>query len=194
MSHYDFLRERAAAIHILRRIDAGEATAIDEVRPFLHQVDARSKDQEDAAAQRLSARERRARTGRKQSGKFDVEPRMLDGTDHGNTGIILARNEKLRLVWRGGSKYFAGIGRQAYAPAGMEVLGYGGRTSVSITESQFKERRGGWRLSKPLIMEFASGVDKHFGAGAAAAIVQAGLKGTLDLSELPASPGADTNE
>lgn len=184
MSYFDFLRERTDAIAILRRIDAGELNATAEIRSFLRRVDARCKAEEDAHSQRTAARERRAKIGRKQSGKFDIEPRVLDGTDHGNTGIILARNEKLRLVWRSGAMYFSGVGRQAYAAADLEVLGYGGRIPVSITESQFKSRRGGWRLSKALIMEFASSIDKHFGAGTAAAIAQAGLKTTLDLSEL----------
>lgn len=51
----------------------------------------------------------------------EIAPQHDAGMDWSGRGRILVRTSKRRLVWRGGRRYFGGIGRRAYAAAELQV-------------------------------------------------------------------------
>ncbi len=86
----------------------------------------------------------------------EIAPRHEHGVDYGRDGTVLARFGDLRLVWRGGGKYWSGLQGNRYAPAALVVLE--GRT----TKHRIHE---GGRLSKKLIaqMHVWNKLEKAFG-------------------------------
>lgn len=175
----DYLKDRKEALAMLRRIDDGDDSVLEAIRPFLKRIDARDSEEDARIAAKADAKRRRQSGGRMNSGNFEVEPRMMDGVDYGATGLVLARCGGIRLVWRSGSKYYSGIGVWRYAPACLEVMKPGNRTGTDITD---------WRgdgkkrfLTKKIIMDHAASIDAHLGAGAAAAVAAGGLKATVVL-------------
>lgn len=150
------------AVRILRRILAGEEKAWIEGEALVKAIDERDekfkKEQEELQAKR----DKRAKSGRMNSGKFEIAPRVEGGVDYSAAGIVLARKGELRLVWRSGGSYFSGRGRTAYAPAELEVLGLD-RTSTSLTNHFNKGKAQ--RLTPALIRQYRAQIDKYFGPG-----------------------------
>jgi hypothetical protein len=54
----------------------------------------------------------------------EIAPQHEDGVDWSGRGRVLVRTSKRRLVWRGGRRYFGGIGRRSYAPAELQVIAF----------------------------------------------------------------------
>lgn len=156
----------AKAISILRRILAGEKKAWVEGEKLIAQVD----EAQDIAKKKEEAREasraKREKSGRKNSGKFEIAPRYERGCDHGAEGLVLARNDTTRLIWRSGSTYFSGIGSRGYAPAELELQIDGQAMSKRITNN-FDDRQNVQRLTSNLIVRHGAAIDKIFGSGAA---------------------------
>lgn len=185
MSLSDYLKERAVALGILRRLDAGDASAMEEVRPLLKKIDDRERVHQEEESQRVAKKERRQKSGRLNSGAFEVAPRVERGVDFGAKGLVLARKGTVRLVWRyAHTAYLNRLNGSVAASPSLEVLTEGGSLPKDITDSYRNTRRGGWRLSRNLIMEYASQIDSFFGAGVAAQVSE--LKGTVVVEDNPA--------
>lgn len=176
MSHFDYLRDARSAIALLRRLDAGDEAAYKEIEPLIKRIDERDGKRRVTEEAKQAARVKRSTSGRKNSGAFEIAPASEAGVDYGATGLILLRKGPVRLVWRSGSKYFSGIGRQAYAPADLDIMtppvGKHGRWVCEDLTKHHKsklegERVGIVRLTKALVLSHRQRIDEVFGPGAA---------------------------
>jgi len=175
------------AIALLRRMAKSTSrpdVARAEARELLADIDKANAEFRSQRKDAQERREKRAKGGRKGSGKFEIAPANEGGCNHGATGIVLMRKGALRLVWRSGSKYFSGIGSQSYAPADLEILVPRETVPERVTEFHARSLRGEKvtaRLTGALILEHREQIDAAFGKGTAAQAAE--LKGTVLLPE-----------
>lgn len=170
-------------INLLRRVNNGDETVLKEIDALLNYIDEEDAKLKEKEAKRKEALELKKTRGRKNSGAFEIAPRYENGVDYGNTGIVLLKNERCRLVWRSGSQYFAGIGCVAYAPSELVILmpPDGMTRNVKVTD-HFKDRGSKkYRLSSKLVLQYKEKIDKIFGEGSTEKA--AALKQTVILSK-----------
>jgi len=84
------------------------------------------------------------------------------GVDPGNDRLVLLRVGKKELSWNKGSKYFAGIGMQAYAQTSLTYETYTKRDDCADRVLGDEWHEGG-RLSKKLLATFDARIRERFG-------------------------------
>ncbi len=186
MRDYQWLKDAAIGIDLLRRIESGDEAAFKEINPLLARIDKRATDgvaAESAAAQR---RAKRLKSDRKLSGKFQIAPACENGVDHSASGIVLLQHsDGHRLVWRSGGYYTSGQSRN-YAPADLEIFRPKRKMQPCmpkhLTNNLNNSRSEESRLSKRLVLKYRDEIDAIFGEGAAERA--AGLTGTIVVGEL----------
>ncbi len=173
------------SIELLRRVNSGDETVLKEIEEFLRQHDELEQRHKDAIQKKVIRIQKAKTTGRLNSGAFEVAHAVEAGVDHGAKGVVLAKNDQYRLVWRGGSEYWSGIGSFRYAPAELEILRYPDknnhlqeRTPIKITDNFLKSKQEReTRLSKKLILKYKQQIDQYFGEGTAEKV--SSLKATV---------------
>jgi hypothetical protein len=168
------MREGDEAIKILKRIYDGEDPPMLEIGSLLKTRREREEESVLAKSTKEAERERRKKIGRANSGNFVVAPRVENGCDYSNVGLVLAVMGDYRLVWRYAGKHW-----------GDQLVGYVGHPA-SLALHQDRERLGkdihqGGRLTATLIMENQAAIDAVFGSGAAARISK--LDKTVDFDK-----------
>jgi hypothetical protein len=82
----------------------------------------------------------------------EIAPQVERGCDHSNTGIVLVRFGKFKLVWRKGGGVWNGIGMgRRYAPCSLQVLGAGTGLGGGMGEDIFEGGRLGMYRIAPEI-------------------------------------------
>lgn len=184
-SHLSHLqREHATAIRLLTAINEGEDGVMPEIHAFLKLVKDRCAAEAMTKAGQEARHEKRKSGGRKASGLFEIAPRVEGGTDFGADGLVLARKDNLRLVWRSGSKFWADMMTgYVYTPGELLIMAVPqGRTrpeTQNLTDNHRSPNTPDTRLTRKLLERHAAAIDGAFGAGTAAAV--AGLKQTIVL-------------
>lgn len=87
------------------------------------------------------------------NGRFvqqEIAPQHDDGVDWSGRGKILVRTAQRRLVWRGGRRYFGGIGIRAYAPAALQVIAFP-EYARNMADFSSRELFEGGRLTRPRV-------------------------------------------
>lgn len=182
-------REHTTAIRLLTAINEGDDSVMPEIYTFLKTVKARQEAEALATSGKQVRQEKRKKGGRKNSGAFEIAPRYEGGCDYSSSGLVLARNGDLRLVWRSGAKFWADqMTGYTYTPGDLEVLNAKGRTSAHITNNHRSPGTKDTRLSKALILRYAEKIDALFGPGTAEKV--APLKATLLLDSTTPPPEA----
>lgn len=179
-------REHTEAIRLLTCINEGDDSVMPAIHTFLKQVKARQEAEALAVSGRQVRQERRKKGGRKNSGAFEIAPRLEGGCDYTSTGLVLARKGSERLVWRSGGKFWADqMTGYTYTPGNLEVLDARGRISAYLTNNHRSPGSPDTRLSRKLIERHAEKIDLFFGVGTAEKV--AALKATivLDSPEAP---------
>lgn len=164
------------AILLLRRLVDGQDIT-DEAREFIKDIDIADEARKNEERRKEEYRKKRETRGRRNSGKFEIEPRVVGGADWGADGLVLAKKGGTRLVWRAGSKYFSGVGQQSYAAARLQVLFPEQHSWKDIMEQYPDGKRR--TLSAKLIFAHEEQIDSIFGKGTASKVAK--LEGTVKL-------------
>lgn len=90
-------------------------------------------------------------------------PRVERGVDYGNERLILIKCGDEELTWEKGSKFFAGIGRQSYAPTSLVYRNHDKSERVGIGGVTGDDWHEGGKLSKKLLGEFDAKISDTFG-------------------------------
>lgn len=188
MKHADYMHmtavmaEHAKAVQLLQAVSDGEEDVLPKIYAFLKSVAARKTAEQVRANVKSNNLEKRKKGGRKNSGAFEVCPRLESGADFGSTGLVLARKGNVRLIWRSGHKYWANmLEGSVYAPGNLVIMtsaeGHRRPGVESLTQNHRNAHEEGTRLSRALIEKFATRIDEVFGQGAAERV--GALKETL---------------
>lgn len=163
------LSEHKQALALLKRVHEGDDNVHVDIHSFLQQVKSRQEDRKVKQNQAESRREKRRTSGRRNSGAFEILPRVHDGADYGAEAIVLARKGDVRLVWRYGSKFWANqLEPSVYTPGDLKIHGEpGGRLGRYLTHNHREPNTPDCRLNKALIERYAMQIDEVFGPGAA---------------------------
>lgn len=164
-------REHQTALRLLTAINEGDDSVMPEIHTFLKSVKERIAGEAHVRSAKAVKAEKRKSIGRKNSGKFEVTPRVENGCDYGATGLVLARKGNTRLIWRSGTKFWADmLTGYTYTPGNLVIHAEDGLRRVADLKLTNNHRNPGdpdTRLSKKLIEKFAERIDAVFGAGTA---------------------------
>lgn len=194
MNHAQYLHmkaildEHAHALKLLQAVSEGEDGLQPKVHDFLKKVAERKEREQVTANVKANNQEKRKKTGRMNSGAFEVCPRQEGGSDFGVEGLVLARMGKVRLVWRKGSKTWANqLEGSVYSPGNLTILTEASsryhRPEIAYLTDNRRESGGpDTRVSRRLIEKFAERIDSVFGPGVAEQVAH--LKQTIVI-EVP---------
>lgn len=164
--------EHKTAIRLLTAIHEGDDSVMPEIHAFLKKVKDRVAQDAHARSAKEASRDKRQKTGRKNSGLFEVAPRLDNGRDYGDTGLILARKGNLRLIWRNGSRFWVNqLEGYTYSPGNLVMsVQNSGKADTDLTKNHRNAGDPDTRLTRKLIEKFAEQIDAAFGPGTADAV------------------------